>query len=161
MGSSLALPHIGYAMRYSLVLAHRHDATLSNLRLALAWGWGRVGSSRGLPHICYAMKYFLALARRHDAMLSDLLLALAWGWGGVGCDNVLWTQELYPNAMTSSLVLAHRGPPKGAKGKHPPQARPDKTETLQSEPTQEAHEAARQQKPQPPTLPMLKLMMSK
>ena len=34
--SSLALPHICYAMRSSLVLAHRHDATLSDLLLALA-----------------------------------------------------------------------------------------------------------------------------
>ena len=116
MGSFLALPHICYAMRYSPVLAHRHDATLSNLLLALAWGWG---SSRGLPHLCYAMKYFLALAHRHDAMLSDLILALDWGWGGVGCDNVLWTHGLYPNAMTSSLVLAHRGPSQRSKRKAP------------------------------------------
>ena len=35
-------PHICYAMRSSLGLAHRHDATLSDL-LALAWGWCGVG----------------------------------------------------------------------------------------------------------------------
>ena len=36
MKSSSALPHICYAKRPSLVLAHRHDATLPDLLLALA-----------------------------------------------------------------------------------------------------------------------------
>ena len=35
MRSSRALPHICYAMRSSLVFAQRHDATLSDLLLAL------------------------------------------------------------------------------------------------------------------------------
>ena len=42
MKSSLALPQICPAMRSSLILAHRHDATLSDLLLALARGWGGV-----------------------------------------------------------------------------------------------------------------------
>ena len=35
-------------MRSFLALAHRHDATLSDLLLAPAWGWGGVGCDNNL-----------------------------------------------------------------------------------------------------------------
>ena len=91
MRSSLVLPHICYAMRFSLVLARRHDATLSDLLLDLReWGgcdnvpplqaqglYPNAISSLALPHICCGMRSSLVLAHRHDATLSDLLLALS------------------------------------------------------------------------------------
>ena len=58
MRTSLVLAHLCYAMKSSPALAHRHDATLSDLALAAA--------------------------HRHGATLSDLLRALACGWGGMG-----------------------------------------------------------------------------
>ena len=93
-----------HAIRSSPVLAHRDDATLSDLLLAVGCGWSGVGvvpsfgswhrnyflctartfSCTCTPIWCHAVNSSPALAHRDDATRSDLLLALACGWGGVG-----------------------------------------------------------------------------
>ena len=126
--SSLATctPTWCHAMRSSLALAHRHDATLSDLLLHLHTDMMpryEIFSCTCTPTWCHAMRSSLALAHRNDATLSRSSLALAHRH-----DATLWDllshlhTDMTPryqifsctctptwcHAMRSSLALAHR-----------------------------------------------------
>ena len=88
MRSSLALPHICYAMRSSLVLGHRHDARLSN-----SVGWDNVPRFRKRLNPT-AMRYSFVL--RYEIFSCTCtptwrhaIRPSSWrGWDGVGSGGV-------------------------------------------------------------------------